>query len=188
MPRVIQPGGGGGKMRVRYTERRKQGLVATPKNMMAEGMTLHAAASELRVTPPAEKLLQNPLRKTKPARHPPAVSAQTPTHTDWLSCCLRWLQGGSFDLDRPVVNEGDHFTPPPNEYCRFSLWFLLAIATSCLIDLYSASLLLVLMCTINTIPSSNATRHWTADVTLVYVPFMYITRKKWGRGSVSRWL
>jgi hypothetical protein len=75
-------GGGGGKMPVRYTERRKRGLVATSKNMMAEGMTLHAAASELHVTPPAEKLIQNPLRKTKPPCHPPAVSAQTPAHTD----------------------------------------------------------------------------------------------------------
>ena len=52
MPRVIQPGGGGGKMRVHYTARRKRGLVATSKRMMAEGMTLCAAVSELRVTPP----------------------------------------------------------------------------------------------------------------------------------------
>ncbi len=79
MPCIIQPGGGGGKMRVRYTARRKCGLVAALKRMQAKGMTLRAAASELRVTPPAEKLLQNPLRKTKPARHPPAVSAQTPS-------------------------------------------------------------------------------------------------------------
>ena len=44
MPRVIQPGGGGGKMRVRYTGRRKHGLVATAKRMMAEeGKTLRAA-------------------------------------------------------------------------------------------------------------------------------------------------
>jgi len=55
MPRVIQPGGGGGKMRVRYTARRKRGLVATSKRMMAEGMTLRAATSELRVTPPSQK-------------------------------------------------------------------------------------------------------------------------------------
>ena len=50
MPRVIQPGGGGGKMRVRYTARRKRGLVATMKRMMAEGVSLRAAASELRVS------------------------------------------------------------------------------------------------------------------------------------------
>ncbi len=31
MPRVIQPGGGGGKMHVRYTTRRKRGLVAALK-------------------------------------------------------------------------------------------------------------------------------------------------------------
>ena len=50
MPRVLQPGGGGGKMRVRYTARRKRGLVATSKRMIAEGMTLRAAAEELRVS------------------------------------------------------------------------------------------------------------------------------------------
>ena len=50
MPRVIQPGGGGGKMRVRYTARRKRGLVAASKRMQVEGMTLCAAASELRVS------------------------------------------------------------------------------------------------------------------------------------------
>ena len=41
MPRVLQPGGGGGKMR---------GLVATSNCMIAEGMTLRAAAEELRVS------------------------------------------------------------------------------------------------------------------------------------------
>ena len=51
MPRVVQPGGGGGKMRVRYTARRKRGLVATAKRMMAEeGKMLHAATEELRVS------------------------------------------------------------------------------------------------------------------------------------------
>jgi hypothetical protein len=50
MPHVIQPGGGGGKMRVRYTARRKHGLVAASKRMQAESMTLRAAASELRVS------------------------------------------------------------------------------------------------------------------------------------------
>ena len=55
MPRVILPGGGGGKMRVRYTPRRKRGLVAALKRMIAEGKTLCAAASELRVTPPTPK-------------------------------------------------------------------------------------------------------------------------------------
>jgi hypothetical protein len=80
MPRVIQPSGGGGKMRVRYTAHRKRGLDAASKRMQAEGMTLGTAVSELGVTPPyAKKLIQNPLRKTKPPRHPPAVSAQTPS-------------------------------------------------------------------------------------------------------------
>jgi len=53
MPRVIQPGGGGGKMRARYTARRMRGLVAASKRMQAEGMTLRAAASELVLPPPA---------------------------------------------------------------------------------------------------------------------------------------
>jgi hypothetical protein len=44
MPHVIQPGGGGGKMRVRYTACRKRGLVATSKRMIAEGKTLRVAA------------------------------------------------------------------------------------------------------------------------------------------------
>ena len=51
MPRVIQPGGGGGKMRVRYTARRKRGLVAASKRMQSEGMTL----GELCVTPPPRR-------------------------------------------------------------------------------------------------------------------------------------
>jgi hypothetical protein len=51
MPHVVQPGGGGGKMRVRYTARRKRGLVATAKRMMAEeGKTLRAASEELCVS------------------------------------------------------------------------------------------------------------------------------------------
>ncbi len=57
MPRVIQPGGGRGKMCVRYsyTARRKRGFVAASKRMQAEGMMLRFAASELRVTPPPPK-------------------------------------------------------------------------------------------------------------------------------------
>jgi hypothetical protein len=50
MHHVVQPGGGGGKMRVRYTACRKCGLVAASRRMMAEGVSLHAAASELRVS------------------------------------------------------------------------------------------------------------------------------------------
>jgi len=56
MPCVIQHGGGGGKMRVRYTMHRKRGLVAASKHMQAEGITLRAAASELCVTPPCQKI------------------------------------------------------------------------------------------------------------------------------------
>jgi hypothetical protein len=50
MPRFVQPGGGGGKMRVRYTARRKSGIVAAARRMMGEGKSLRAAASELRVS------------------------------------------------------------------------------------------------------------------------------------------
>jgi hypothetical protein len=50
MPRIIQPGGGSGKMHMRYTARRKRGLVAAYKHMQAEGMSLRAAAEELRVS------------------------------------------------------------------------------------------------------------------------------------------
>ena len=70
-------------MRVRYTARRKRGLVAASKRMQAEGMTLGRYRRPPRqnyVLPhPAEKLIQNPLRKTKLPHHPPAVSAQTPS-------------------------------------------------------------------------------------------------------------
>ncbi len=45
MPRVIQPGGGGGKMRVCYTAR-----VAASKRMQTKCMTLRAAASALRIS------------------------------------------------------------------------------------------------------------------------------------------
>jgi len=51
MPLVIQPGGGGGKMRVRYTTHRKRGLVAASKRMQVEGIVLRATVSELLVTP-----------------------------------------------------------------------------------------------------------------------------------------
>ena len=64
MPRVIQPGGGGGEMRVRYTARRKRGLVAASKRMQAEGMTLGRYRVRTACYPsPAEKLIQIPLEK-----------------------------------------------------------------------------------------------------------------------------
>ena len=44
------------KMYVRCTAHKKRGLVAASKRMMAEGMTLRAATSELRVTPPPPKI------------------------------------------------------------------------------------------------------------------------------------
>ena len=50
MPHVVQPRDGGGKMGVHYTTCWKRGLVATSKRMQAEGMSLRAAASKLRVS------------------------------------------------------------------------------------------------------------------------------------------
>ena len=50
MPCVVQPDGGGGKMRVRYTACKKRGLVAALRRMMAEGVLLCAATSELCVS------------------------------------------------------------------------------------------------------------------------------------------
>ena len=59
MPRVIQPGGGSGKMR--DTARRKRGLVAIYKRMQADGMLLHAAASDSVLTPPLKNSTKVPL-------------------------------------------------------------------------------------------------------------------------------
>ncbi len=78
MPLIIQPGGGSGKMRVRYTTRRKRGLVATYA-YAGGGYVVACHRVRLRVNPPASKFDQNPLRKTKAPRHPLAVSAQTPS-------------------------------------------------------------------------------------------------------------
>ena len=50
MPCIVQPGGGGGKIRLRYTARRKHGILAAAKWLVAEGMTLRKAAAELCVS------------------------------------------------------------------------------------------------------------------------------------------
>jgi hypothetical protein len=50
MPRVVQPGGLSRKMRVRYTARRKLGLLASTKRIMEEeGVSLRRAAEPLQV-------------------------------------------------------------------------------------------------------------------------------------------
>ena len=50
MPPLRQPGGLSGKMRVRYTARRKLGLLASAKHIMEEeGVTLRRAAKRLQV-------------------------------------------------------------------------------------------------------------------------------------------
>jgi hypothetical protein len=51
MPCIVQPGGGSGKMRMRYTARRKRGLVAASKRLQMEGRSVHGAAAELFVSP-----------------------------------------------------------------------------------------------------------------------------------------
>ena len=61
MPLVIQSGGGGGKMRVRYTTRRKSGLVAAYMRMQAEGMLLHATVLDCVLTPSPKKSTKIPL-------------------------------------------------------------------------------------------------------------------------------
>ena len=50
MPSVVQLGGGGGKIRVRYIARRKHDLIAASKRLVAEGMTLQKAMAELLVS------------------------------------------------------------------------------------------------------------------------------------------
>ena len=60
MPRVIQPGGGGGKMR--DTARRKHGLVAAYA-YAGGGYVVACRRFRLRVNPPAKKFDQNPLIK-----------------------------------------------------------------------------------------------------------------------------
>ena len=50
MPRVVQPGGLSGKMRVRYTDRRRLSLLASAKRIMEEeGVSLRRAAEQLKV-------------------------------------------------------------------------------------------------------------------------------------------
>jgi hypothetical protein len=81
MPRVIQPGGGGGKMRVRYTVRRKLGLVAASKRMQAEGMTL----GELCVTtPPFQKRRRHAIpRPFQPKPRRPTFDCHVFRDCDW---------------------------------------------------------------------------------------------------------
>ncbi len=50
MPRVVQPSGLSGKMRVRYTDRRRLSLLASAKRVMEEeGVSLRRAAERLKV-------------------------------------------------------------------------------------------------------------------------------------------
>ena len=49
MAKIVQPGGESGKRRVRYSARRKYGLLATLRRLRQEGRSLRSVASELRV-------------------------------------------------------------------------------------------------------------------------------------------
>jgi hypothetical protein len=50
MPRCVQPGGVSRQMRVRYTARRRLGLLTAAERLQREeGMTIRRAAEELRV-------------------------------------------------------------------------------------------------------------------------------------------
>jgi hypothetical protein len=112
MPHVI-----GVKIRVRFAAHRKHGLVAASKHMQTEGMKLgryRHVRTACYPPPPAAKSIQYPLRKTKPPRHPPAVSAKTPSSYVWLSCFSQLRPGGLFDLDRLVEKwRWSHHPPPP---------------------------------------------------------------------------
>jgi hypothetical protein len=50
MPHIVQPRDGSGRICVRYTARRKHGLIAASKWLVVEGMTLQKAVVELRVS------------------------------------------------------------------------------------------------------------------------------------------
>ncbi len=50
MPRVVQPVGGRGGIRVRYPARRKLALLATAKHLQGEGRLLRSATDELHVS------------------------------------------------------------------------------------------------------------------------------------------
>jgi hypothetical protein len=50
MGRVVQPGGESGKIRIRYTVRRKYGLVTAARRMRVEGKSLRGAATKLSVS------------------------------------------------------------------------------------------------------------------------------------------
>jgi hypothetical protein len=50
MPRIVQPGGGGGRICVRYTACRKLALLAPARRLQWEGGLLQSAADEPRVS------------------------------------------------------------------------------------------------------------------------------------------
>ena len=49
MPCIVQPGGGGGKIRVHYLARRKHGIIVAAKWLVVEGRTLQKSGAELHV-------------------------------------------------------------------------------------------------------------------------------------------
>ena len=120
MPLVIQPGGGGGKMRVRCTTHRKRGLVAASKRMQAEGITLRATASELCVNLPREKKsVPNPLKKCSCHTIPQPFQ---PKPLRPMSDCHIFHAGDwaeQLNFTTRSQNEGDPTTPPPTKIVDF---------------------------------------------------------------------
>ena len=77
----------------------------------------------LRVDPPAKKIRPKSPYKTKPQRHPPAISAQTQSYYVWLSCFPRLRLGRLFNLDRPVEKwRRSHHPPPTTNIVDFPYW------------------------------------------------------------------
>ena len=111
MPRVIQPGGGGGKMCVQYTARRKRGLVAAYKRMQAEGILLHAAASDCVLTPPPKNLTKIPL-ENEAATPSPGRFSPNPVVLR-LIVMFSAIEIGSIVQFRPSGRKMKAIPPPP---------------------------------------------------------------------------
>jgi hypothetical protein len=112
MPRVIQPGGGGGKMYVRYTARRKRGLVAALKSIQAEVMTL----GELCVTtpPPRRKINPKSPKKNKGATPSPGRFSPNPV-VQRLIVMFYAIETGRIVRFRPPGRKMKTILPPPQQ-------------------------------------------------------------------------
>jgi len=86
--------------------------------MQAEGMRLVQPRPNCVLPPPAEKLIQNPLRKTKLPRHPPAVSAQNPVVLR-LIVMFSVIVTGRIVRFRPPGQKMKAIPPPPTNIVDF---------------------------------------------------------------------